>query len=183
MTSESPTARFAGIVAATGAAQIDDTTVARVKQAIIDGLAVGMAGSAQTPVRLLGAHVREAGAAPAATVWGQGFRTSVQSAALVAGELAASGDYDAIACVGAVVRGETPHFDFVAGEAARGIMEVGRETGVPVGYGVITADTLAQAEARSGGAVGNKGSEAMYAALHVASGRVSGMSRLGRKIR
>src|SRR3990170_5484615 len=84
---------------------------------------------------------------------------------LVAQELAATGAYDAIACVGAVVRGETPHFDFVAGEAARGIMEVGRESGVPVGFGLITSDTLAQAEARSGGSVGNKGSEAMYAAL------------------
>ena len=88
---------------------------------------------------------------------------------LMAGELAASGVYDAIACVGAVVRGETPHFDFVAGEAARGIMEVGRDSGVPVGFGVITADTLEQAEARSGGSVGNTGSEAMYAALHVAA--------------
>ncbi len=88
---------------------------------------------------------------------------------LMAGELAASGVYDALACVGAVVRGETPHFDFVAGEAARGIMEAGRDSGVPVGFGVITADPLAQAEARSGGSVGNKGSEAMYAALHVAA--------------
>ena len=88
---------------------------------------------------------------------------------LVAGELAATGAYDAIACVGAVVRGETPHFDFVAGETARGIMEVGRETGVPLGFGVITADSLEQAAARSGGAVGNKGSEAMYAALAVAA--------------
>lgn len=88
---------------------------------------------------------------------------------LMAGELAATGVYDAIACVGAVVRGETPHFDFVAGEAARGIMEVGRDSGVPVGFGVITADTLEQAEARSGGSVGNKGSEAMSAALHVAA--------------
>ncbi|MDA0302377.1 MAG: 6,7-dimethyl-8-ribityllumazine synthase [Chloroflexi bacterium] len=88
---------------------------------------------------------------------------------LMAGELAAAGLYDAIACVGAVVRGETPHFDFVAGEAARGIMEIGRESGVPVGFGVITANTLEQAEARSGGSVGNTGSEAMYAALHVAS--------------
>lgn len=87
---------------------------------------------------------------------------------LMAGELAASGVYDAIACVGAVVRGETPHFDFVAGEAARGIMDVGIDSGVPVGFGVITADTLEQADARSGGAVGNTGSEAMYAALHVA---------------
>ena len=88
---------------------------------------------------------------------------------LVAQELAITGAYDAIACVGAVVRGETPHFNFVAGEAARGIMEVSRETGVPIGFGVITADTLAQAEARAGGTVANRGSEAMYAALHVAA--------------
>ena len=88
---------------------------------------------------------------------------------LVARELAASGAYDAIACLGAVVRGETPHFTFVAGEAARGIMEASRETGVPMGFGVITADTLAQAEARASGAVANRGSEAMYAALHVAA--------------
>ncbi len=88
---------------------------------------------------------------------------------LMAQELAVTGAYDAIACLGAVVRGETPHFNFVAGEAARGIMEVARETGVPVGFGVITADTLAQAEARAGGAVANRGSEAMYAALHTAA--------------
>lgn len=88
---------------------------------------------------------------------------------LVAGELAATGSYDAIACVGAVVRGETPHFEYVAGEAARGIREAGSDSGVPMGFGIITADTLEQAEARSGGSVGNKGSEAMYAALHVAA--------------
>jgi 6,7-dimethyl-8-ribityllumazine synthase len=87
---------------------------------------------------------------------------------LVAQRLAEDGVYDAIACVGAVVRGETPHFDFVAAEAARGVMEVGREHGVPVGFGVITADTLAQADARSG-PDRNMGSSAMYAALHVAS--------------
>jgi 6,7-dimethyl-8-ribityllumazine synthase len=88
---------------------------------------------------------------------------------LVAQSLADSGRYDAIACVGAVIRGETPHFDFVAGETARAIMEAQRETGVPLGFGVITTDTLAQAEARAGGAVGNKGAEAMYAALHTAA--------------
>jgi 6,7-dimethyl-8-ribityllumazine synthase len=87
----------------------------------------------------------------------------------VAQHLAEGGEYDAIACVGAVIRGETPHFDFVAGETARGVMEAGRDTGVPMGFGVITTDTLAQAEARAGGAVGNKGAEAMYAALHVAA--------------
>lgn len=88
---------------------------------------------------------------------------------LVAQRLAESGHVDAIAAVGCVIRGETPHFDFVAGETARGILQAGLDTGVPIALGVTTTDTLAQAEARAGGAVGNKGSEAMYAALHSAS--------------
>lgn len=88
---------------------------------------------------------------------------------LVAQRLAESGAVDAIVAVGCVIRGETPHFDFVAGETARGVMNVGLVTGIPVGFGVTTTDDLAQAEARAGGAVGNKGSEAMYAALHTAS--------------
>lgn len=83
--------------------------------------------------------------------------------------LAEAGQYDAIACVGAVIRGETPHFDFVAGEAARGIAEVAREWGLPVTFGVITSDTLAQAQARAGGTVGNKGREAMLAAIEMAT--------------
>jgi 6,7-dimethyl-8-ribityllumazine synthase len=87
----------------------------------------------------------------------------------VALRLAETGVYDAIACVGAVIRGETPHFDFVAGETARAVMDVGLDTGIPVALGVITTDNLDQARARAGGSVGNKGSEAMYAALHVAS--------------
>ncbi len=89
--------------------------------------------------------------------------------AQVAQRLAESGAYDAIACVGAVIRGETPHFDFVAGETARGVMDVALGTGVPVALGVITTDNLDQARARAGGSVGNKGSEAMYAALHLAA--------------
>jgi 6,7-dimethyl-8-ribityllumazine synthase len=83
--------------------------------------------------------------------------------------LASGGRYDAIACVGAVIRGETPHFDFVAGEAARGIAEVARDAGLPVTFGVITSDNLAQAQARAGGAVGNKGREAMLAAIEMAT--------------
>lgn len=89
--------------------------------------------------------------------------------ALVAQELAEAGNVDAVAAVGCVIRGETPHFDFVAGEAARGLMNATLETGVPIALGVTTTDTIAQAEARAGGAVGNKGSEAMYAALHSAA--------------
>ncbi len=88
---------------------------------------------------------------------------------VVAQRLAETGQVDAIAAIGCVIRGETPHFDFVAGEASRGLMNVVLDTGIPVGFGLITADDSTQAEARSGGAVGNKGSEAMYAALHSAT--------------
>ena len=87
----------------------------------------------------------------------------------IAVRLAQTGAYDAIACLGAVIRGETPHFEYVAGETARGLLDVALGTGIPVSFGVITSDNLAQAEARAGGSVGNKGSEAMYAAIHVAS--------------
>lgn len=83
----------------------------------------------------------------------------------VARRLADRGDHDALICVGCVVRGETPHFEYVAGEAARGIAEVGLRTGVPVTFGVITAETLAQARARAGGRQGNRGAEAAEAAL------------------
>jgi 6,7-dimethyl-8-ribityllumazine synthase len=74
---------------------------------------------------------------------------------------------DAVVCVGCVIRGETPHFEYVAGEAVRGIGEAGRLTGVPVTFGVITADTRAQADARAGGAVGNRGEEAALAAVEM----------------
>lgn len=83
--------------------------------------------------------------------------------------LAASGRYDAIVCVGAVIRGETPHFDYVAGEAARGISEAARDFDLPVTFGVITADTEEQARERAGGEAGNKGREAMLAAIEMAT--------------
>jgi len=89
--------------------------------------------------------------------------------ALIAQELAEDTAVDAVAAIGCIIRGETPHFDFVAGEAARGLMQATLESGVPIALGVTTTDTIAQAEARAGGAVGNKGSEAMYAALHSAA--------------
>jgi 6,7-dimethyl-8-ribityllumazine synthase len=82
--------------------------------------------------------------------------------------VADTGRVDAVVCLGAVIRGETPHFDFVAGEASRGIMQVALETGVPVTFGVITADTDQQAEQRAGGSVGNKGVEAAEAAVEMA---------------
>ncbi len=86
---------------------------------------------------------------------------------LVAKRLAQSGSFDAIICVGCVIRGQTPHFEYVAGEAARGIARVGLETGVPVALGVVTADTLEQAVERAGGKVGNKGADAALTAIEM----------------
>ena len=85
-----------------------------------------------------------------------------------AAHLAASGRYDAIVAIGCVIRGETPHFDYVAGEAARGLNRVALDHGVPVGFGLLTTDTAEQALARAGGDVGNKGAEAAEAALEMA---------------
>ena len=87
---------------------------------------------------------------------------------VVAKRFATTGRYDAVICLGAVVRGETAHFDLVAGEAARGIATVARETGVPAIFEVLATETLEQAEARAGGAHGNKGWDAAHAALEMA---------------
>ena len=81
---------------------------------------------------------------------------------------ARSGRYQAIVALGAVVRGETPHFNYVAGETSRVLAEVAREHAIPVGFGLLTTETLEQAVARAGGAAGNKGHEAAQAALEMA---------------
>jgi len=86
---------------------------------------------------------------------------------LCAQRLAMTGRYDALLCLGAVVRGETPHFDFVAGEAATGIGAVARQYDLPVAFGVLTTDTMEQALARAGGDAGNKGYEAAVTALEM----------------
>ena len=98
---------------------------------------------------------------------------------LVARRLARSGRFDAMICLGAVIRGETAHFDLVANEAARGIADVARDTGVPVIFEVLATDDLSQAEARAGGAHGNKGWEAAEAVAGdgVAPGRAPGARR------
>lgn len=83
--------------------------------------------------------------------------------------LAASGEVDAVACVGAVIRGETPHFDYVAARAAQGIGDASDATGVPITFGVLTTDTTEQAVERAGGKMGNKGFEAALAAIEMAS--------------
>ena len=86
---------------------------------------------------------------------------------LVAARLAGSGEHDAVVCLGAVIRGETAHIDLVANEAARGIAEVSRASGVPCIFEVLATEDLAQAQARAGGAHGNKGWEAAEAALEM----------------
>jgi 6,7-dimethyl-8-ribityllumazine synthase len=87
---------------------------------------------------------------------------------LAARRLLASERYHALVAVGAVIRGETPHFDYVAGEASRGLADASAEYDVPIGFGVLTCDDMAQAEARAGGEHGNKGWDAALAALEMA---------------
>src|SRR5207253_8128461 len=86
----------------------------------------------------------------------------------VARRLLAMERYDALVAVGAVIRGDTPHFDYVAGEASRGLADASTSFETPIGFGVLTCDTMAQAEARSGGEHGNKGWDAALAALEMA---------------
>lgn len=84
---------------------------------------------------------------------------------LVAQKLAESGKYDGICCLGAVIRGSTPHFDYVSSEVAKGVAQVGLATGTVVSFGVLTTDTLEQAVERAGSKAGNKGSEAAMAMI------------------
>ncbi len=88
---------------------------------------------------------------------------------IAARELATLGTVDAVVCLGAVIRGDTAHFDYVAGEAARGIASVHATTGVPATFGVLTVDTIEQATDRAGGKHGNKGAEAADTAVEMAS--------------
>ena len=86
---------------------------------------------------------------------------------LVAKKMAESGRYDAVVCLGAVIRGATPHFDMVANEATKGIASVGLQTGVPVIFGVLTTDSIEQAVERAGTKAGNKGYDAMTTAIEM----------------
>ena len=86
---------------------------------------------------------------------------------LIARRVAQSGQYDAVICLGTVIRGQTPHFDFVAAEAARGIGRAGSETGLPVIFGIVTTDTVEQAVDRAGGRTGNRGAEAALTAIEM----------------
>ena len=114
------------------------------------------------------ASALEAGGVPPARVevhWVPGSFELPQAAMV----LARTGRYAGIVCVGVVIRGETPHFEYVAGVAAHGLSRVGLDTGVPVSFGVVTSLTEAQAWERAGGAVGQRGEEAARAALEMAS--------------
>ena len=86
---------------------------------------------------------------------------------LAARKAAATGKFDAVICLGTIIRGQTPHFDYVAGEAAKGVAQAGIETGLPVLFGIVTADTLEQAIDRAGVKAGNKGFEAAMSAVEL----------------
>ena len=128
--------------------------VARFNRDITDGL---LDGAQRT--------LEKAGATDVDIVWVPG----AFELPLVARRLASDGAVDAVVCIGAVIRGETAHFDHVAGQAAAGIREAGEATGVPVIFGVLTTDTFEQAMDRAGGKHGNKGWDAAMAAMETAS--------------
>ncbi len=101
---------------------------------------------------------------------------------LAAQAVAKSGSFDAIVCLGAVIRGETAHFDFVAQQCAAGLQRVQLEAGIPVSFGVLTTDNLAQALERSGGALGNKGAEAVETVIEM-GGVLRAISERGATLR
>lgn len=84
-------------------------------------------------------------------------------------QMAASGRYDAIVCLGAVIRGATPHFDYVSAEVSKGVASVSLDSGIPVAFGVLTTDTIEQAIERAGSKAGNKGFDAAMAAVEMAN--------------
>lgn len=88
---------------------------------------------------------------------------------LCAHKVAATGKYDALICVGAVIRGETPHFDYICSEASRGVGSAMNQYGVPIAFGLLTTNTVEQAVDRAGAKMGNKGSEAAMTAIEMAS--------------
>ncbi|HOF89791.1 MAG TPA: 6,7-dimethyl-8-ribityllumazine synthase, partial [Armatimonadota bacterium] len=88
---------------------------------------------------------------------------------LVARKMAESGNYQAVICLGAVIRGSTPHFEYVAAEVSKGVAQVALQTGVPCIFGVLTTDTIEQAVERAGTKAGNKGWDAAVAAIEMAN--------------
>ncbi len=138
----------AGLRVAIAAARFNDTIVNRLLEGATDGL-------------------RRHGVDPGSVdvVWAPG----AFELPLVASRLAASGGYDAVITLGAVIRGATGHYDFVAGQCAAGVARASLDTGVPVVFGVLTTDTIEQAVERSGTKAGNKGFEAAMTAIEMAN--------------
>ena len=130
------------------AARFNDAVVSRLLEAVLDTLArFGLSRDRILVIRVPGAFEL-----PLAARW-----------------IARRGDTDAVVALGAVIRGDTPHFDYVCAEAARGLQTASIETDVPVVFGVLTCDDQTQADARAGGEHGNKGREAALAALEMIS--------------
>ncbi len=100
----------------------------------------------------------------------------------VALQLASSGSYDAVICLGCVIRGETPHFDYIASEVAKGIGQIALQTGIPVAFGVLTTENLEQALERAGAKAGNKGWDAALSAIELVqlSKQLSGGRKTGK---
>ena len=88
---------------------------------------------------------------------------------LTAKKVAEKGSYDAVICLGAVIRGETPHFEFIASETVKGIAQASLETGVPIIFGVVTTDTVEQAVNRAGTTAGNRGFDAALSAIEMSN--------------
>ncbi len=124
---------------------------ASVTYKLLDGAKAGLGERGVRPEDITVAWVPGSFEVPPATRWA-----------------AESGNYDAVIAIGTVIRGETDHYEHIAGQAAAGIMETSQETGVPVAFGVLTCDTAEQALARAGGKHGNKGEEAAEAAIQMA---------------
>lgn len=114
---------------------------------------------------VIDAIVRHGGDADAITVYRVPGAFEIP---LAARKVAQGGGYDAIVCIGAVIRGSTPHFDYVAAEVTKGIATVSLQTGVPISFGVLTTDTIEQAIERAGTKAGNKGWEAALSAIEMA---------------
>ena len=124
---------------------------ASVTYKLLDGAKAGLGERGVRPEDITVAWVPGSFEVPPATRWA-----------------AESGNYDAVIAIGTVIRGETDHYEHIAGQAAAGIMETSQDTGVPVAFGVLTCDTAEQALARAGGKHGNKGEEAAEAAIQMA---------------
>jgi 6,7-dimethyl-8-ribityllumazine synthase len=101
---------------------------------------------------------------------------------LAAKKMVDTGRFDAVICLGCIIRGQTPHFDYIAAECAKGIAQVSLESGTPVTFGVITADTIEQAVERAGTKAGNKGADAAMAAIELVNlfGQLAGGGKAGR---